>query len=47
MDMLHVCLGFEARRMSPQAMLVFLLGITLIGLSMHEYWSPQIKGLLE
>jgi len=32
--------------MTPQAALVFVLGMTLVVLSMHEYWSPQFKALL-
>lgn len=33
--------------MTPQAMLVFVLGMTLVALSVHEYWSPQFRAILE
>lgn len=32
--------------MTPQQILVAFLLVLLIGLSVHEYWAPQIGGIL-
>lgn len=32
--------------MTPQQMLVAFMVVLLIGLSIHEYWQPQLSSIL-